>query len=161
VIEHWIEVEQHPRYLVSNYGQVYDRRSDRLVKQQFDRAGYKRVHLTLPTGRLTVSVHRLVAGSFYAIDPSEFEVNHIDGNKANNHIANLELCTRSENMRYAYAMGAVRLPNETRVRCVETGEEFRTIREAARAIGVSDHKSILRVLDKPQYKARGFHFERV
>lgn len=158
---HWIEINEHPRYLVSNTGRIWDRLRDRELGQTSDRAGYLRVKIAYGSDRWTVSVHRLVAGTFFDVDIEEYEVNHIDGDKTNNHISNLEICNRSENMKHAYSMGLVHVPKELAVRCIETGQEFRTMREAARAIGVSDHKSILRVVDKPQYSARGFHFESI
>lgn len=159
--EHWLEIPEFPRYLVSNLGRVVNRLNDRVLIQSPDSGGYLRVKLYNSFDRFSVSVHRLVTGTFYDVDLSELEVNHLDGDKQNNHLWNLEVCTRSENMKHAYATGLSTVPKETRVLCVETGEVFRTLRAAARSIGVSDHKAIMRVLDKPNLSARGFHFESV
>lgn len=161
MIEHWIPIPAFPRYDVSNLGRIFDLRRQTFLIQTPDSMGYLRVKLVSPIGRFTVSVHRLVAGTFFDSDIADLEINHIDGDKQNNHIWNLEICNRSENMRHAYALGLVRVPKETKVLCLETGEVFRTMREAARSIGVSDHKSIARVLDKPHRSTRGFHFKTV
>ena len=50
-------------------------------------------------------VHRLIAKTFIPNIDNKTDVNHIDGNKSNNKIENLEWCTRSENMNHAYNTG--------------------------------------------------------
>lgn len=159
--EEWREIHNAPRYLVSNCGEVFDTRMKRYLKQTPDKSGYMYVKLWTSTGRMTVSVHRLVARAFLGTPYGRPEVNHKDLVKSNNQVKNLEMTTRSRNMKHAYASGVVRLPRETKVLCVETGRVFRTMREAARSIGCSDHKSIVRVLDNPNRSARGFHFETI
>ena len=161
MIERWVPLAGLPRYSVSNLGRVWDHHRDRPLAQGSNRCGYIQVKLQTPDGRKTRSVHRLVALSFFDCDGDGLDVNHIDGDKTNNCLWNLEFCTTSANMKHAYATGLVSMPRETRVRCVETNEEFRTLREAARAIGSPDHKSISRVLDHPTRRAKGFRFETI
>lgn len=67
-------------------------------KQQACRAGYKRVQFTVDGKRHTTGVHRLVAIAFIPNPENKSDVNHIDGNKSNNHVSNLEWCTHKENM---------------------------------------------------------------
>lgn len=47
-------------------------------------------------------IHRLVLAAFVGPIPEGYEVNHIDGNRANNSLSNLEYVTHSENERHAY-----------------------------------------------------------
>lgn len=55
--------------------------------------------------RKSARVHRLVAMAFVPNPEGHTEVNHIDGDKGNNHCDNLEWCSRLENMRHAFANG--------------------------------------------------------
>ena len=50
-------------------------------------------------------IHRLVVDTFLQGVPRGKEVNHKDGDKTNNKLSNLEIITRSENMKHAYALG--------------------------------------------------------
>ena len=60
--------------------------------------------------RVSVSVHRSVARAFLG-PPNGLEVNHKSGIKADNRVENLEYVTRSENMKHAFRLGLVTLPN--------------------------------------------------
>ena len=72
-----------------------------------DKDGYYRVRLTLANGkRRNFPVHRLVLGMFSPINNmTELQVNHIDGNKHNNTLENLEWCTSKENIHHAMRIG--------------------------------------------------------
>lgn len=51
-------------------------------------------------------IHRLVLQTFKPVeDMDKLQVNHIDGDKQNNHVDNLEWCTQSENQKHAYKHG--------------------------------------------------------
>ena len=60
------------------------------------------LHFTATRGQ-QLKVHRAVIAAFRGL--SDLEVNHIDGDKQNNHISNLEYCTRGENIRHGIALG--------------------------------------------------------
>lgn len=159
--EHWIEIYQYPRYFASNFGNIYDRFSRRLLTQTPDRAGYLRVKINGPVGRMTVSVHRLVAEAFYDVDLSEYEVNHKDGNKTNNYIGNLEVCTRSENMIHAFNSGLAKSTYPVQaIKIVETGEMFAPAGEVDRYLGVS-LGSVSKTLRGLQKTCKGYTFEKI
>ncbi len=48
-----------------------------------------------------VALHRVICDAFYGPIPPSLQVNHIDGNKLNNHLSNLEIVTQTENIRHA------------------------------------------------------------
>jgi len=100
------------RYQVSNYGNVksYYKNGKILKMKPFsDSQGYKRVELK-DKGHM---VHRLVASAFLGDIPEGHEVNHLDCNTGNNNLDNLEICTPSENMKHAYKMGVVKIPDNS------------------------------------------------
>lgn len=100
-------------FQVSNLGNFYSKRSDKILKQHITKTGYCLVSTKIG-GRKGIAkcfrVHREVAKAFLdAPSPCKLdwakdtvygvvEVNHIDGNKANNNVDNLEWVTASENL---------------------------------------------------------------
>lgn len=158
MIEVWEESRENPRYAVSSFGRIYDQDRDRFLSQSSDRAGYLRVKLWIHGVRETRSVHRFIVASFFEADISEFEVNHIDGDKTNNHIWNLELCDRHENMMHAFANGLARpVYAPRRVRIVETGEVFASTGQVDRYLGVSSG-SVSKTIRGIQTTCKGYTF---
>lgn len=165
VAERWVPVIGYPRYLVSQLGNVYDQHSDRILGKTPDRKGYIRVKLVTPYGeRKTVSLHRIVAGSFYDVTPEEFEdweVNHRDGIKSHCEVWNLEFTDRSGNMLHAFSNGlATPVFSARPVRIVETGEIFESTGQVDRYLGVSNG-SVSKTLRGLQPTCKGYTFEYV
>jgi HNH endonuclease/NUMOD4 motif-containing protein len=93
-------------YEVSNLGRVRNAKTGRIKVQYRIGAGYRGVGLFR---KEQASVHRLVAEAFLGLEPG-LEVNHIDGDKANNRVTNLEWVTHSTNQRHAYrVLGTLKL----------------------------------------------------
>lgn len=102
---------EYPGYRVSTCGMVEGTSRwgyKRILKPSVSRNGYLRVSVRINGKTKNKSVHRLVLKTFSTpIDANKSEVNHIDGNKRNNKLSNLEWCTRKENSQHALKMGAV------------------------------------------------------
>lgn len=95
-------------YLVDENGNIFNERIQRYAKQRY-RAGtkYHIINLKQKDGTSKgYRVHRLVAMAFLEKkNENQNEVNHIDGNKENNSVSNLEWCTPSENQQHAFRTG--------------------------------------------------------
>ena len=106
-MEIWKSIEgTNGRLEVSNRGRVKSNlRDGRILKQQTDNKGYKRVRVTLDGVKRGYKVHRLVATAFVPNPNGLPQVNHIDGNKDNNDVANLEWVSCRDNIKHAYENG--------------------------------------------------------
>ena len=110
MIEVWKNIKGFPDYEISSAGRVRSRRgkTNRILKPRQDSSGYYAVALYNSGGRIQFSIHRLVAMYFLNFD-ADMDVNHRDGDKANNDMSNLEMATRTENNRHARKNGFHRL----------------------------------------------------
>lgn len=104
-IEVWAKIEGYPNYEVSSFGNV--RRRGRILKPKNRR--YLQVHLSLKGVCKGHSIHRLVAEAFIPNPDNKPQVNHIDGNKHNNHVSNLEWVSPSENIQHAIKNGLIKI----------------------------------------------------
>ena len=89
-------------YRVSNYGRIVGPR--RLLSPPVVRGGYSKITLKIDGIKRNRFVHVMVAEAFLGLKPDGMQINHIDGNKQNNHINNLEYVTPLENTRHAQAL---------------------------------------------------------
>ncbi len=109
--EKWKVIKKCPNYAVSNWGRIKRITKGshtwpgRILKQNFNSDGYLLVGLYSKKKQKMFLVHRLVAETFIGLCPEGKEANHMDGNKENPDVQNLEYVTRKENMRHAYKMG--------------------------------------------------------
>ena len=96
-------------YKVSNYGRIKSIiRYKRMMKTALDKSGYLKICLTDSKHKKhTIKIHRIVAENFIPNTENKEQVNHIDGNKENNRVDNLEWCTQSENMKHAFRNGLI------------------------------------------------------
>ena len=110
-------MKEHPRfnkYWVTRDARIFSGKSGEMVelRQEFTKWAYNRVKLYHKGRRWKVPVHRMVAETYIENPEGKGEVNHIDCDRANNVVENLEWCTHSENMRHGYRVGRVRPPVE-------------------------------------------------
>ena len=136
------EVRSLPREVNNHTGKI--QLKGRVLRQRPDFKGYMRIDINDNNGKKHYfGVHRLVAEAFIPNPLLKEQVNHIDGDKANNNVSNLEWATNLENMRHAIKNGLVKhvdyagRPKRAVVQIEpETGEiinVFPSIAEAGRA----------------------------
>lgn len=93
------------RYAVSDDGRVWSYVSNKWLSAPLNDWGYPKVCLHGSDKPRTVTVHRLVAETFLKKPQDCNEVNHIDGDKTNNSLPNLEWVTGSQNAQHAWDTG--------------------------------------------------------
>ena len=109
--EIWADIDGYSGlYQVSNIGRIKslggksNHNSEMIMKQQ-EILGYMSVTLRKDDISKMFKVHRLVANAFIDNPLNKPQVNHIDGNKRNNAVSNLEWVTPSENAKHAFEIG--------------------------------------------------------
>lgn len=135
--EEWRPVPNWEMYFVSNKGRVKSR--GKILKPGIDTSGYKHHTFLTNKTRYTVRVHKLVMETFIGPCPKDMVRNHIDRNKINNNVDNLEYCSMRENStntpknRYT---GVYKHKNSWKMSfrkgAIKFSKQFRTEEEAAR-----------------------------
>lgn len=179
-VEIWKPISRYEGfYEVSDKGRV--RSLDRLVKGRVDNdrlfqgkilspettyQGYKRVRLSREGKPKKFTVHKLVAQEFIGECPEGLVINHIDENKANNRVENLEYVTQKENVNHGTGIERRSEPQRMKVKGtnIESGEVviFPSMMDAERDTDGYFHnghisQSVAGIL--PHH--RGFTWERV
>lgn len=114
-----------------------------IMKFGFHRLGYLTITLMKNAKSKHFYAHNLTAKVFIPNPRNKKEINHIDGNKQNNHISNLEWSTRSENIQHAFDTGLKMSfkdsnhPMAKMVLDLRTGIYYGTLKEAAKARGMT------------------------
>lgn len=160
--EIWKRIKSAPDYEVSNYGRIksykWDKINGRLIKAKIDWGGYAKVQLP----NIYTGVHRLVAQAFIPNPLNKPCVNHIDENKLNNHVSNLEWVTYKENNNYGTrTKRSIRFNKKKKgkkVKCIETGKIYNSITEAMEETGSTNIGTVCKGCMKT---SGGFHWEYV
>lgn len=100
-------IKEFPDYSVTKDGRVYSHFTDKYIKPFLREDSYDYWYVNLYRNGLKSkhSIHRLVAKAYLPNIENKAQVNHIDGNKFNNNLDNLEWVTASENGKHAYKLG--------------------------------------------------------
>lgn len=155
-------------YEVSEYGYVRrrkpgkNRKAGHVLSLNRDKYGYLRVGMwhTEKQVMVTAAVQRLVMRAFVGERPEGQEVNHKDGNKANNHVSNLEYVTHRENVVHSFKylgrertiprgekVGSAKLTDEKVIEIRARAAKGETRRALAEAYGVS-HVAITAIVNR-------------
>ena len=120
------QVKSKDKYVKSTFGGMYFKKG-RLLKLNTNNNGYLQVQLCHNGVSKVERVHRLVAKAFIPNPNNLPKVNHKDGNKQNNTVANLEWCTQFENIIHAKENGWM-IKGETAVNSKLTEEVVKDIK---------------------------------
>ena len=170
--EIWLPIEGYENlYEVSNLGRVRSlertvikkngvtrKFHGKILKPGTRRDGYLSVQLCKNGIVRSFLIHRLVSTAFLPTSDKKFQVNHLDEDKTNNTVENLEWCTAKENTNYGTRNKRASEKLSKPVLCVELNQIFPSITEAAKQLGlyVGNLGSVL----AGRYKTTGgYHWE--
>ena len=141
-------------YEVLSNGTVWSNKTHRFLRPAISSTGYETVSLMVDGSPKTMLVHRLVAKTYLPNPDGLPVVNHIDENKLNNDVSNLEWCTQEHNAnwgsgidrhRKSYGIERMRetaknarkygFPKKRTVN-LTTGDEYESALEASKATGI-------------------------
>lgn len=158
-LERWTRIPEHPTNWISTFGRWYNETSNILrVPTKVDVAGYARFNICLLGGKKrSFSLHRLMGRLFLNVNSSHLHIHHIDRDKLNNQLCNLQAVTKDEHAKLhqndiKVSKGAIKIP--CYITHLDTKEEhfFPSISAAARFIG-GRVESLYRVLkSKGKYR---------
>lgn len=148
-------------YYITQDGKCYNSITGKYLKGQKNyKNHYISYNLTLPDGtKKRCYAHRLVALAFIPNPNNKKEVNHIDGNKSNNTVNNLEWTTSAENKEHAIKIG---LKTPKKIYCFTKDKNlvaiYKDIKEASRAAGLSVGIIQQEVTKTPKTLSGGFYW---
>jgi hypothetical protein len=90
--------------------------SETILKPSLNKKGYKKVYLSMKSKKYTKTVHRIVAETFIDNPENKATVNHINLNKEDNRVENLEWLTNKENMQHAFLNGVYKERDKTTIK---------------------------------------------
>lgn len=168
--EIWKDIEGYEGlYQISSFGNIRSfykhnfRKGD--VLRTFNNGGYRRALLYKDGVSKKILVHRLVANAFIPKVEGKPLVNHIDGNRTNNRVDNLEWCTNQENIIHAVKMGTVSTENAVKKlmkpvkQFTKDGQYIRTYPSVAEAIRATGATNVYMVCHHLRHTSGGYGWE--
>jgi len=157
-MEIWKEVKGYENYFyVSNFGNIKRKKrnssngknlNEKIYSPYKDKDGYLVFRPIINKRQIVLKIHRLVAITFISNPDKKKCVNHIDGNKTNNLLKNLEWCTNKENTNHAWSIGLNKKHRSKKVINKITNEVFDSIIDASKSINRSAFYLSKRLLGK-------------
>ena len=147
-------------YEVSRDGAVRNIKTGHLMSQRKTKVGYLQVNLSKDGKSKFPYVQRLVATAFIPNPENKPTVNHINEDKTDNRVENLEWATHKEQSRHGTLQERKAKKQYKKVKCVETGKIYESITQASVETGIANG-DIVKACQGKLKTAGGFHWEYV
>lgn len=163
MIEEWKDIKGYEGlYQVSNLGRVYSNKSNKLLKSRLDRGGYSYLNLYNNGISKWYKIHRLVAIAFIPNPENKLTVNHIDEDKTNNVVSNLEWATMKEQNNHGTRLERTSITQGTKIIAIDiaNGEynTYHSLSECGRKLKLNK-SNICSVLKGRLKQTGGYIFE--
>ena len=158
-MEVWKPLRNFPSYNGSSEGRIMNIRTQHILKPYVNEKGQATVCLRKNNRRYRVRVHRIIAETFFGVNPG-MDVRHKDTNRLNNNINNLEWCTKQETIEDMRNNDRDKSSKCTPVRVVETGDIYESVSDCAKKTGCC-RSDIFKQLAGKLSHVKGLHFERI
>ena len=162
-VETFVKIEGFEKYEVSNLGKVRNIKSGRMLKPHLNHNGYLKHHLYRHDKQKELFLHRILATAFIDNPGKKPQVNHIDENKLNNDLSNLEWCTVRENAIHGTRVKRVAEKLSQKVIQLDLNDNilnvFKSMRQAERETGI-DATSISACCNGKRKSAGGYKWRR-
>lgn len=158
--EEWLPVKEFPNYLVSSFGRIMNKNTNRILKGCISNNGYHQINLWKNNKGTSVLTHKLVYSYFNQdFDLKGYVINHKDGDKTNNQLNNLEKITYQENNLHAEYVIKTHNCSKAVYQLDENFNiinEFVSMAEATRQTGINNISRAVR----QKSKAGGFYWKK-
>lgn len=139
-VETFVKIDGFENYEVSNLGKVRNMKNGRILKPKLQKNGYLTYCLSENNKQKRLYLHRIIAIAFIDNPDEKPCVNHIDENKLNNDLSNLEWCTARENLVHGTRMKRIAEKLSQKVIQLDLNGNvlniFKSMRQAERETGV-------------------------
>jgi len=154
----WFKKIKHTNFSIDIVGNVINNNTNKIMRPAINKGGYYEIPTKNKNGsRRKLLIHREVAKLFCDNKNNLPIVNHIDGNKLNNHASNLEWCTIQENTIHAYDIGLNSLAVKVKLIDLKTNitKNYRSMQALGYSIGIDDRLLIGRIKRSKKYPILG------
>lgn len=159
-MEKFIIINEFNNYAISNLGNIKNIKKNKLLTPYFDKkSGYLIYTFCQNSIKKTFKIHRLVA-LYFIPNPNNLPyINHIDGDKTNNRVENLEWCTAKENDDHARRNGLKNQEKPVVAINITTGDSvtFKSVTEAGALLGINKG-TISKILKGKRNQTHGYKF---
>ena len=145
----WKVLIKYPNYLISEYGEIKNRWNGKIIKPTISKKGYLRIDLSY---NKHIPVHKLVYETFVGKINKNLVIDHIDGNRINNHYSNLQQITSKENTRKGNRCKRIKLKDNLANKIIE----FETFTEMLKYVNYKDGYTTKTIINSKKFRNKDY-----